>query len=262
MAEQGSGPRPPGWKRDPTGRHYGRWWDGEGWTENVISAEKVQSVDPLQPRPPETISAPPPPPRQPAPAPPPSPAVAAPGPRKRRVPLWVKIAAPVALVVAIAASSGEDPATDVQVSGPAPTSEASPAPAATPSGDRPVGATAKTGNLEVTVFGVTDPQPAPNRFEQPQAGFRFISVDVQVTNKSNRQERFSSLFGFSVLDGANRKYDPEFLSSVTPGAPEGEIPPGEAIRGFVVFEVPESATGLRFRVQGNITAAGAFFKLS
>lgn len=112
------------------------------------------------------------------------------------------------------------------------------------------------------MFGVTDPQPAPNRFEQPKDGFRYISVDVQVANKSNRQERFSSILGFSVLDGENRKYDPEFLSSVTPGPPEGEIPPGEAIRGFVVFEVPEPAAGLRFRVQGNITAAGAFFKLS
>lgn len=52
MADQGSGQqRPAGWKRDPSGRHFGRWWDGSAWTEHVISAEKVQSVDPLPPRP-------------------------------------------------------------------------------------------------------------------------------------------------------------------------------------------------------------------
>lgn len=258
VADQASG-RPAGWKRDPSGRHYGRWWDGEGWTENVISAEKVQSVDPLQPRPPETISAPPPPPR-------PDPVQAArmstPAGKSRRVPLWVKIAIPVVVVIGLASAGGDDSGKDVQVSGPAPTSEAATAPTATPAaGDRPVGATAKTGNLDVTVFGVTDPQPAPSRFEQPKAGFRFVAVDVQVANKSNRQERFSSILGFSLLDSSNRKYDAEFLSSLTPGPPEGEIPPGEAIRGFVVFQVPESATGLRFRVQGNLTAAGAFFKL-
>lgn len=52
MADQGSGQqRPAGWKKDPSGRHYGRWWDGSHWTAHVISAERVQSVDPLPPRP-------------------------------------------------------------------------------------------------------------------------------------------------------------------------------------------------------------------
>ncbi len=41
MADQG--PRPAGWKKDPTGRHFGRYWDGAAWTENVISAEKVSA---------------------------------------------------------------------------------------------------------------------------------------------------------------------------------------------------------------------------
>lgn len=50
MADQGTGHRPAGWKKDPSGRHFGRWWDGQDWTANVISAEKVQSLDPLPPR--------------------------------------------------------------------------------------------------------------------------------------------------------------------------------------------------------------------
>lgn len=46
MADEGRGPqRPAGWKKDPSGRHYGRYWDGFEWTDHVISAEKVQSVD-------------------------------------------------------------------------------------------------------------------------------------------------------------------------------------------------------------------------
>lgn len=53
MADQGTGQqRPAGWKKDPSGRHFGRWWDGQKWTENVISAEKVQSLDRLPPSPP------------------------------------------------------------------------------------------------------------------------------------------------------------------------------------------------------------------
>jgi hypothetical protein len=52
MADQGSGQqRWAGWRKDPSGRHFGRYWNGSQWTEHVISAEKVQSVDPLPPRP-------------------------------------------------------------------------------------------------------------------------------------------------------------------------------------------------------------------
>lgn len=48
MVDQGTGQeRPAGWKRDPSGRHYGRYWDGERWTDQVVSADKVRGIDPL-----------------------------------------------------------------------------------------------------------------------------------------------------------------------------------------------------------------------
>jgi hypothetical protein len=48
MVDQGNGQeRPAGWKRDPSGRHYGRYWDGERWTDQVVSADKVRGIDPL-----------------------------------------------------------------------------------------------------------------------------------------------------------------------------------------------------------------------
>ena len=48
MAEQASGPElAPGWMRDPSGRHFGRYWDGKRWTDHVISAETVPTIDPL-----------------------------------------------------------------------------------------------------------------------------------------------------------------------------------------------------------------------
>ena len=37
---------PPGWFRDPTGRHDHRWWDGAAWTGHVADAG-VAGVDPL-----------------------------------------------------------------------------------------------------------------------------------------------------------------------------------------------------------------------
>lgn len=56
MADQGAGQqRPAGWKKDPSGRHFGRYWNGSQWTEHVISAEKTQGVDPLPARSEPTI---------------------------------------------------------------------------------------------------------------------------------------------------------------------------------------------------------------
>ncbi len=39
---------PPGWFRDPTGRHDHRWWDGAAWTGHVADAG-VASTDDLPP---------------------------------------------------------------------------------------------------------------------------------------------------------------------------------------------------------------------
>ena len=47
MGEQASGQQPAaGWMKDPSGRHFGRYWDGQQWTDHVISAETVPSIDP------------------------------------------------------------------------------------------------------------------------------------------------------------------------------------------------------------------------
>jgi hypothetical protein len=51
MAEQAPPQeRAAGWMRDPSGRHFGRFWDGEQWTDHVISAETVPGIDPVEQR--------------------------------------------------------------------------------------------------------------------------------------------------------------------------------------------------------------------
>jgi hypothetical protein len=124
-----------------------------------------------------------------------------------------------------------------------------------------VGDTAKTSNDQVTVYGVKDPQAPVNQFSTPSPGNHFVSVDVQVTNTQTDQQAFSSLFAFHLLDSQNRQYG-ETLAGFSPSAPEGQIASGQSIRGFVVFEVPDGTTGLKLRVQGSLTAAGAVFALS
>ena len=127
-----------------------------------------------------------------------------------------------------------------------------------------VGDTAETGDFQVTVFGFTDPQPSVNEYIEASPGMRFVSVDVQITNPgSDEQQTFSSLLGLHLLDDQNFQYTEDLMDAgLTPGPPEGEIAAGQSIRGFVAFEVPDTATGLKLRVQANLTASGAVFNLA
>jgi hypothetical protein len=188
--------------------------------------------------------------------------------------MWAKIAVPVVVVIAIAAaaSSGSDKDTTVKTAGttvaqddgatgaPIITAKTAQTTAVPAKSNYVVGDTAKTGDFEVTVYGFKDPQ-APGQFDKPAGGSHFVSVDVQVANKGSKQQVFSSVIGFHLLDNGNRQYDEQIASSVKPGPPEGQVAAGEAVRGFVVFEVPDGSKGLRLRVQGNLTASGAFFTL-
>jgi hypothetical protein len=53
------------------------------------------------------------------------------------------------------------------------------------------------------------------------------------------------------------------LTDLQPKAPDGQIPGGGSLRGFATFQVPDGTPGpLRLRVQGSLTASGAYFVLA
>ena len=45
------GAHEPGWRPDPTGRHHQRYWDGDGWSDQVADASGTMSTDPFDPSP-------------------------------------------------------------------------------------------------------------------------------------------------------------------------------------------------------------------
>ncbi len=125
-----------------------------------------------------------------------------------------------------------------------------------------MGDTATTGDFKVTVYGFKNPQQPADEYLTPRPGMHYVSVDVQMTNPDSEQQSFSSLLGFHLIDAQNRQYNEDFMDAgLTPGAPGGEIAAGQSVRGFVAFEVPDGTSGLKLRVQGNLTAAGAVFNL-
>jgi hypothetical protein len=132
-----------------------------------------------------------------------------------------------------------------------------------PAADYTVGQTASTGGWRVTVYSFKDPYTPPDTAFNASAGQHYVTVDVQVTNSdANKAQTFSSLAGFHLLDSSNHQYDETIVAELSPSAPDGEVQAGQSIRGYVAFEVPDGTSGLRFRAQGSLTAAGAVFTLS
>ena len=123
-----------------------------------------------------------------------------------------------------------------------------------------IGQWAHTGDFDVTVHQVVDPYVSTNELETPQPGHRFVAVEVELRNTSDEVQTFSSLLGAEVTDSLNRPWDIGLAGFDLPQV-DGDVPPGGARRGWMVFEVAEDSTGLLLRIKGNLTATGSLFAL-
>ncbi len=228
-------PRAPGWKFDPTGRFLGRYWTGTEWTEHVVSQDKSTLIDPVPVDPDRPATSPP----------------------AAGTPQWAKIAIALAVfwVIFLVFNPDEEQAPPAA---PAPATSLGGAVATGPPSVHALGDTVRTGSFTITVHGFTDPQP-PGLFP-PGPGKHFLSVDVEVANRTTVRQRFSFLLGFHLLDQTGREIDPVF-SDVTPPPPDGEFTAGQSMRGRVLFEVPDGTTGVRLRARGSLDETGGLFPL-
>lgn len=125
-----------------------------------------------------------------------------------------------------------------------------------------IGQTAHTGEFDVTVHAVQDPFTPTNEFETPQAGQRFVAVEATITNTSEEPLPFSTLAGVELIDQLDRPFSIAIAGTDLPQLDAATVAPGEARRGWIVFDVPPDATELRIRIKGNLTANGSVFKLT
>jgi len=100
--------------------------------------------------------------------------------------------------------------------------------------------------------------PAGDDFNKPNAGFKFLVVDLTIENKGATAISVSTLLQMSVKDSSSQKYDVDFMASTASGgsSPDGEIAPNEKLRGQVGFQVPENATGLVFVFDADVWGTG------
>jgi hypothetical protein len=136
-------------------------------------------------------------------------------------------------------------------------------PANTPAPQGPttyeVGDIISIGDVVMVVLGWTE--PAGNEFNKPDEGNKFVAVELLLVNQGSSTSSSSSLLQMSLKDDTDQRYNIDLMAAMAAGssAPQGELAPGERVRGKVGFQVPEDATGLVFVFDADFFRTGKAF---
>lgn len=127
-------------------------------------------------------------------------------------------------------------------------------PTATPPPPGIVGRTVRSGDYELLVNSVVDPYTPSDEFSQPDAGNRYVVLDVSITNVSSDSQDYNS-YDFKLRDSDSFQYDSTY-SDVQQELSSGSLLAGETIRGRLSFQVPESAQLTRLVFEPNFGFSG------
>ncbi len=120
-----------------------------------------------------------------------------------------------------------------------------------------VGDSVDLGDWGVKVHAFVDPVEVDSEsFSPVDEGKRRVKVDAEVTNNGDEPASVSSLICFELKDGENKTYEQAFGDSEV-GSIDGEIAPGDAIRGEVEYDVPAEATGFVLNFKCDLFSSGA-----
>jgi hypothetical protein len=95
----------------------------------------------------------------------------------------------------------------------------------------------------VTIVSVDLNFVSTNEFAQPKAGNRFVVVEVLYENSGSDKITYNP-FDWKLSDTSGFSYDQSYVGGREPSLHSGDLQPGEKARGFITFEVPQSAGGL------------------
>jgi hypothetical protein len=101
-------------------------------------------------------------------------------------------------------------------------------------------------------------QPPGGDFNPPDEGKKYLVVDLMIANQGERSFNSSPVFQMTLKDPSGQKYNINGKANIASGsnAPNGEVNPGEVIRGKVGFHVPEDLTNFIFVYEANLIGIG------
>lgn len=88
---------------------------------------------------------------------------------------------------------------------------------------------------KVTVYSVT-PYTSPSGFMNPKEGNKYLAVDIEVENTSNKPINYSVL-DYKLQDNQNYSYEWQSIGA-EPNFSSGTLQPTQKTRGLVTFEIP------------------------
>jgi len=83
--------------------------------------------------------------------------------------------------------------------------------------------------------------PDPDFPDTPDPGFRFATIEAEVTNGSDEAYINAVGIDFDLKTSTNEQWDPTFIGR-DPALPSTTLAPGQAVRGWLTFEIPVGAT--------------------
>jgi hypothetical protein len=122
-----------------------------------------------------------------------------------------------------------------------------------------VGDVIQLGDLVLTVNEVTTPKNSD--FAKPEEGKKFLVVDVTIENKASKAAHVSSALQMELKDASGQAYGIDIMASAASDGktPDGELAPGEKIKGQAGFQVPTDTSSLVFVFDGSVFSAGKVF---
>jgi len=143
------------------------------------------------------------------------------------------------IIGTIATVKSQDPKTKVSPS-------AHPKPSASPSkGPVQIGETVEKANLLASVVRVNRNFVPPDPAIKAEAGKQFVAVEFKLTNKDSSAVIVKSQRQFKMKDSNNVGYQVSPIGAPDPKFPEGILNPQQTVDGWIAFQVPVEAKGLK-----------------
>jgi hypothetical protein len=105
--------------------------------------------------------------------------------------------------------------------------------------------------VRVTVVSVANPANGKDEFHTPEAGNKFVGIQLRLENVGTIAYDDSPGNGAKLIDGDDQQYDEEIASEITQGQLLGSsvtLAPGSTRAGWMVFQLPDAATVKTFQM--------------
>jgi len=101
-------------------------------------------------------------------------------------------------------------------------------------------------------------QPPGGDLNPPDEGKKYLVVDLMIANQGERSFSVAPAFQMTIKDPNGQKYNVNGKANLASGKnpPNGEVNPGEIIRGKVGFHIPEDQVDFVFVYEANLIGLG------